>query len=114
MRIAWIFAHQILNKNLQTYSEVPFNFSYLIIKIIQKIMTALFDKSRNITQTALNMLKLLFSTFQNEIFKINCKRFKIQWEKSWNLLFKNPLSIHLQLFKKESETSHNYFQPLAS
>lgn len=63
MSIAWIFAHQILNKNLQSYSEVPFNFSYLITKIIEKILTVLSDKSRNIIQTTLNMPKCLFSTF---------------------------------------------------
>lgn len=45
MRIAWIFAHHILNKDLQSYSGMPFNFAYVITKIIQKIMTTLFDKS---------------------------------------------------------------------
>lgn len=41
MKIAWIFAHQILSKNLESYSEMPYSSSYLNTEIIPKIMMAL-------------------------------------------------------------------------
>lgn len=41
MKIAWIFAQQILSKNLESYSEVAFSSSYFNTEIIPTIMMAL-------------------------------------------------------------------------